>query len=233
MDFKAQNSKNKNSYSDQESEAFIFLVSNNKLQNELLLPFLSSKTGLEVECVPDFETGCLCNENNSLSKNIVLIDFEGIDTKDIWNRLTTLKDSEQSHLFFALYNVSTKDQIEKKAMENGVKGIFYNSDSPEIIPKGINTILKGDLWYSRKILTKCLLDNMIPENDKTKITGEQLLTQREKEVLEMIALGLNSKQISDELSISAHTVKTHIYNVYNKINVNNRLQATLWAAKFL
>jgi LuxR family transcriptional regulator of csgAB operon len=52
-------------------------------------------------------------------------------------------------------------------------------------------------------------------------------------VLACIASGYSSQDISNELNISMHTVKTHIYNAYKKINATNRLQATLWVTKFL
>jgi DNA-binding CsgD family transcriptional regulator len=49
----------------------------------------------------------------------------------------------------------------------------------------------------------------------------------------MIITGLKNEEIANRLYISAHTVKTHIYNIFKKINVPNRLQAALWAAKNL
>jgi len=52
------------------------------------------------------------------------------------------------------------------------------------------------------------------------------LTLREKEISSLIALGHNNKGIAGELSISPHTVKTHIYKIYQKI-------AVLWAIKYL
>jgi DNA-binding CsgD family transcriptional regulator len=62
---------------------------------------------------------------------------------------------------------------------------------------------------------------------------KNLLTHREKEVLFLIASGISNSELADKLHISRNTVKTHLYNIYNKIRVPNRLQAALWAAKHL
>jgi DNA-binding CsgD family transcriptional regulator/ArsR family metal-binding transcriptional regulator len=60
-------------------------------------------------------------------------------------------------------------------------------------------------------------------------TGE--LTPRELEVLKYVAEGLTNNKISNELSISPHTVKSHIIHIFNKLGVNDRTQAAVWAAK--
>jgi DNA-binding CsgD family transcriptional regulator len=60
-----------------------------------------------------------------------------------------------------------------------------------------------------------------------------LLTLREKEILIMIASGVTNRKIGAFLGISTNTVKTHVYNIFSKISVPNRLQAALWAAKYL
>jgi DNA-binding NarL/FixJ family response regulator len=56
------------------------------------------------------------------------------------------------------------------------------------------------------------------------------LTPREFQVLKMAAKGDTNKEISKTLDISAHTVKSHIIHIFNKLGVNDRTQASVWAA---
>ena len=70
--------------------------------------------------------------------------------------------------------------------------------------------------------------------NKISLSGEKgNLTPREKEILTLVALGYSNKTISDDLRISPSTVKSHVHNIFKKINVHNRFQAALWAAKYL
>ncbi len=57
----------------------------------------------------------------------------------------------------------------------------------------------------------------------------ELLTDRELEVLHLLIKGLSNKEISLQMSISYNTVKNHLTNIYNKLNVSDRIQATLVA----
>jgi DNA-binding CsgD family transcriptional regulator len=60
----------------------------------------------------------------------------------------------------------------------------------------------------------------------------RILNLKEREILTLIASGHNSREISEKLCINLDTVNTHINDIYSKINVTNRLQATLWAATY-
>jgi len=214
-------------------DAFIHIIGNNMLQNELLLSFLKDRMGLKGKCCSTLESEYLACENESAQPKFFLVDCKNIDMKDFWQEINSLKESNPSQCFIALCNVDAKAKIEKMAMGYGIKGIFYNNDPPKTIPKGIDAILSGDLWYSRKTMTKLLLEATPSTNSPENKSANNLLTSREKEVLSLIALGHLSREVADTLCISSHTVKTHIYNIYSKINVSTRLQATLWAAKNL
>ncbi|MDU7253835.1 MAG: LuxR C-terminal-related transcriptional regulator, partial [Clostridium sp.] len=67
---------------------------------------------------------------------------------------------------------------------------------------------------------KNLINIMEPEKAKS-----ELLTEREKEVMEILLEGASNKQIGEKLNISLATVKTHMINIYSKLQVSNRVQA--------
>jgi len=117
-------------------------------------------------------------------------------------------------------------------LDNSIQGLFYKEDPPDVINKGISAILNGDLWFSRKTLVKHILEPTRSMNLLNHATSYNL-TMREREILSLITTGQSNKAIADDLCISPHTVKTHIYNIYKKINVHNRFQAVLWAIKYL
>lgn len=110
----------------------------------------------------------------------------------------------------------------------GVRGVFYVGEPSDRLLKGVKAITAGELWYSRKVTTELLLPN-VPATEASPQWHK--LTQREKEVLFELVSGANNQQIAETLCISLHTVKTHLYNIYRKIKVENHLQATLWLAK--
>ena len=60
---------------------------------------------------------------------------------------------------------------------------------------------------------------------------EDILTQREKEVLRLAALGYSNEEIGLKLFISSHTVKYHLENIYRKFKTHNRIQTTVFAIK--
>jgi len=213
-------------------DSFLNIVGQNILQNELLLSFLKKETSLKCTCSPNLESTTQIDANDSSIPQVIILDCKHVDMKNLWTDIREWNCSNSSPCFFVLCNAEPDSQFEKKAMDSGIHGIFYNNDPLPLIAKGICAVLQGDLWYSRKALTKCLLGPRSSSNSSIR-PAMSSLTFREKEILACVASGYTNKAIADDFSISIHTVKTHIYNIYKKINVNNRLQASLWATKYL
>jgi DNA-binding CsgD family transcriptional regulator len=217
---------------DVSSTAFLHVVGKNTFQNDLLLSFLKDKTGFNGKCIKNLESINFEKKYDCELPLFVLLDWTGIDSENIWRDISSWRSMTSRKCFFAFCNVDPKVEIEKLALTNDIQGLFYKSDPLYIIPKGISSILNGDLWYSRKALTRCILENN-SSNHQFDHAAASNLTLREKEILVLMASGFSNKGIAGELCISGHTVKTHVYNIYKKINVDNRFQAALWAAKYL
>ncbi|MEJ2236621.1 MAG: response regulator transcription factor, partial [Syntrophobacterales bacterium] len=104
-------------------------------------------------------------------------------------------------------------------------------DQLENLLKGVQAVLNGDWWLSRELMIKFILEGT--DEDLSSRRAKEILTSRQTEILAQVAVGASNDEIAERLCLSPHTVKTHLYNIFKKINVTNRLQAALWAAKHL
>jgi DNA-binding NarL/FixJ family response regulator len=181
---------------------------------------------------------CVCSQNSPSTRDpttdqrtLILYDVMNMEPDSLWTEIHAGFGLDRNHCFVALFNVNSDLRIENQAMKRGVRGIFFEHDPPETLIKGIQAILNGEFWFSRKALAECFLDQR--DLAGLKQEAQTLLTPREKEILLMIAAGSTNSDIADKLCISPSTVKTHVYNIYRKTKSPNRMQAALWAAKNL
>ena len=155
-------------------------------------------------------------------------DCQRKDMKNLLAELRTYNIHKQSENHIVLFNVPTDLEFEKKFVLEGIHGFFYEHDPLDVFLKGVKTVIDGRLWLSRDMMTKCIFEGS--DRDKSSKSIREKLTQRQTEILALIAVGATNDDISDKLCISPHTVKNHLYNIFKKINVPNRVQAALWAA---
>lgn len=104
--------------------------------------------------------------------------------------------------------------------------IIYRSDTQP----HVNARIKETLQISYNLL-QGLTSHLFqpPERDTPAETTGELLTDREKQILNKLCKGATNNDIASSLFISEHTVRTHIYNIFKKIKVKNRTQAMYWA----
>ncbi len=192
--------------------------------------YLQENTGLTCVCSKNLNTDSFSGPPGA-KITLILLDCLGNDLTSLWSTIRSFLDSGNKGYYIAIFNMPTGQPFGNDLVKKGIRGIFYNSDPLPNLAKGVPAILNGELWYSRKDLMKCLLDSNTASEFALELKG--LLTSREKEILILIASGISNTQIAKKLNISRNTVKTHLYNIYKKIKVPNRLQAALWAAKHL
>jgi DNA-binding NarL/FixJ family response regulator len=209
----------------------ICVVGPRRFQNELMASFLERETGAQCMPASGIRQISFADKRTAGTQRQVLWDCLGENLETLVLEIESHGKRLLARDLVTFFNVQEGTGIEEKAVMLGVRGFFYEHDSLDVFLKGICAIFDGELWFPRKIMTKCILKNKIREPSPDE--GRVALTKRENEVLTMVAVGATNEDIADRLCISPHTVKTHVYNIFKKINVPNRLQAAFWAAKNL
>jgi len=206
----------------------VIIVGPNTLQNELMASFLEKE--IPAKCFAlDSYAGLEPDDDGGGKRHLLLYDCMGRDVSDCIEECAPLIQKNQGVHDVCFFNLRKDAGVEEGLLTQGVKGFFYQGEHFPHLAKGVQAVLKGECWVSRKIMADLITKN----NHKAEKARQNVLSRREADILGLIAEGASNDEIADKLCISKHTVKTHLYNIFKKINVKSRFQAALWAAKHL
>ncbi|MCH5138578.1 response regulator transcription factor [Clostridiaceae bacterium UIB06] len=144
---------------------------------------------------------------------IVIVDLR-LGNEDGLDIVVRAKDINLKTKFIVLTEVMSQEDL-KKAEHLGVDGYILKEAFVEDILYAIRVICRGKKYYYPEILKH--------DNDLDNDVIDQL-TDREKDVLKELEKGLSNEEIASRLYISEHTVKKHVSNILNKLNLSNRTQ---------
>jgi LuxR family transcriptional regulator, positive regulator of biofilm formation len=206
-----------------------YIVGKRSIGNELIATYLKRIIGNDCFVLEDIHNIPKGKSKNNSRRKLIFWDCR---TKDLNNLFVELKiyntlNPLENHII--LFNVSNSMAVNKKFVMEGIRGCFYEHDSLDHFVKGVETVMEGKLWLSREMMTRYIFEESYTSSKSTAVD----LTERQTEILALIAVGATNEEIAGTLCISHYTVKTHIYKIFKKINVPNRVQASLWAAKNL
>ncbi|MGF7120638.1 response regulator [Rhodococcus sp. AG1013] len=120
------------------------------------------------------------------------------------------------------------DEHALSALRAGASGFLLKDTPPEDLVSAIRSVAAGDAVVSprvtRRLISRFLNDDITPSRDPAVLDG---LTDREREVLCLVAGGLSNSEIADKLYLSEATIKSHIGRVFAKLGVRDRVQAVV------
>jgi DNA-binding NarL/FixJ family response regulator len=116
------------------------------------------------------------------------------------------------------------------AFRAGARGVFKRSGSMRLLGRCISAINAGQVWASSTDLQQVLeaLERTLPFRCVNS-RGDILLTRREQEIVPLVAQGLTNKEISSNLKLSEHTIKNHLFRIYEKLGISSRVELILYA----
>jgi DNA-binding NarL/FixJ family response regulator len=202
----------------------IAIVEDNKVIRESLMEFV--QTDSECECV------CVCATTEEALReipkhqpDIVLMDIQLPDISGIecTARLKQLMPSVQ------IIMVTVYEDTERifKALRAGACGYLLKRCTPEELISAIREVRQGGAPMSREIARKVIVSFQEPVTTAAEVEG---LSQREREILELLAAGFPNKKIAARVGLTDGTVRWHLRHVYHKLHVRSRTEAVL---KFL
>lgn len=152
--------------------------------------------------------------------DVVLMDLEMPDVDGI-EATRRIKASQPDVAVVILTSFSDRERI-LRALDAGAAGYLLKDAEPDELARAVRAAARGDAPLDPKAAGVLL-------SARAKGTPADALSQREREVLAMVAEGLPNKLIARRLEISEKTVKAHLTSVFRQIGVTDRTQAALWA----
>jgi DNA-binding NarL/FixJ family response regulator len=205
----------------------VLIADDHKLFRQGLIGLMRTREDI-VEVVGEAATGMEAIQlTEQLHPNVILMDIymPGMDG------LQAAKEIRQRFPDTAIVMLtsSERDGHLYEAVQIGVAGYLLKSLDADELFDLLSGVVKGEIAMTRVMAGRLLkaVANRAANNEK----GEQPLTERELFVLRLVANGASNHEIAESLSISINTVKSHLKNILEKLQLQNRTQAATYALK--
>jgi len=193
----------------------------------------SDATWLPIEVVDEVANGVEAVESaRKLQPDIVLLDLVMPEMDGIEATSKIIHNCPQTQVII-LTSFGEQDNV-IPAIRAGAKGYLLKDIAPDDLVQAIRQAYSGQVQLhpeaAKKLMTAISKEQALPSSHlSTRSINE--LTEREIEVLQLIADGMNNREIAKKLVISEKTVKTHVSNILSKLHLDDRTQAAVYALR--
>mgnify|MGYP003974912985 CR=1 FL=1 len=164
--------------------------------------------------------------SKKLNPDVILMDLV-MPNMDGIEAIARISTEQPEVKILALTSFDTDDKI-FPAMKAGALGYLLKNSDPEDLIQAIRQVHLGQPSLNPSIALRLIHELNHPSDRE--LTPDPL-TQREVEVLGLVAQGMSNQEIADHLNIAEVTVRTHVSNILSKLHLANRVQATLYALR--
>lgn len=192
-----------------------------------------------IDSQPDLEVVLQCSDGAeavaqipTANVDVVLMDVRmpGVDGITATEQLAARPEGDATPKIIILTTFDL-DEYVLRAIKAGASGFLLKDTPPEVMLGAIRTVHAGDAVMAPSS-TKRLLDHLVgalPDEERATPAALDVLTDREREVLVLMARGLSNQEIATELYVAEATVKTHVGRILMKLDARDRVQAVVVA----
>ena len=168
---------------------------------------------------------CL-NKLETIQPDVLLLDIN----MPIMNGLEVLKKLKlrKNKVNVLILTVHNEEEYLMKAVDIGINGYVLKDSEFAVLKKAIVSIASGENFIQPNLIPALNAKMIEKSEDSIKIKN---LTNREIEVLKLLAVGMYNKEVAESLKISERTVKNHVSSIFKKIDVTDRTQAAVFAIR--
>jgi NarL family two-component system response regulator LiaR len=163
----------------------------------------------------------------SLRPDVILMDLI-MSGKSGLEAIVEIRHENPEARILVLTSFGEEDRI-SAAVRAGALGYLLKDSPPDELLHAIREVAKGNLFLPQDVALKLVQDLQHPKQDVP--SPEATLTERELEVLKLVVQGLSNKQIAAKLFVSEVTVRYHISNILDRLHLDNRIQAAVYAVQ--
>ncbi len=166
-----------------------------------------------------------------LEPDVLLLDLR-MPNLDGLSALQALQQSNKSTRVIVLTASEDKNEF-VQAMKLGCSGIVLKQTAPDLIVKSIRKVHAGEIWLDSHTTAAVMRQFASPSELAASGAGKGRertpLSQREREIVALVAQGYKNKEMAEKMFISEQTVKNHLHNIFDKLGVSDRLELALYA----
>jgi len=130
-----------------------------------------------------------------------------------------------------ILSMHTDESYILRALDAGAKGYLLKDHADEDLERAIQSVAAGKPYFSPSIAQALLEDYVNLMRERRVQDSYDLLTEREREVLQLLAGGKSNKEVASVLNISPYTIETHRNNLMQKLNLHNTAEIVLYAVR--
>ncbi|MCL4834668.1 MAG: response regulator transcription factor [Caldilineaceae bacterium] len=164
----------------------------------------------------------------ALQPDVILMDLMMPEMDGI-EAIGLITASQPDSRILALTSFAADDKV-FPAIKAGALGYMLKDADPEDLIRAIRQVYRGEPSLHPSIARKVLQELGRPHTPSP-APGPDPLTERELEVLQLVAKGLSNQQMAQQLTVAEVTIRTHVSNILSKLHLANRVQATLYALR--